>query len=112
MDLPNLETVGISDPFFKVWGYDLFGAETLLYTSEVVPNKVEFVKWKPAIFAVSKSTIFNKFKFVIYDKEMFQNDRVLAGPVDISMKRLMKRKKAISLGVGAACLNVNGFERL
>ena len=60
VDLPNLETVGISDPFYEVWGYDLLGADTLLYTSEVVPNEVEFVKWKPAVFAVSKSTIFNK----------------------------------------------------
>ena len=112
VDLPNLETVGISDPFYEVWGYDLLGVDTLLYTSEVVPNKVEFVKWKPAVFAVSKSTIFNKFKIVIYDKEMFQKDRVLAGPIDVSMNKLLKRKKSICLGVGKAFLNVNGFERL
>ena len=75
-------------------------------------GKISFRRFKFAIFAVSKSTIFKKFKLVIYDKKMFQNDRVLAEPVDISMKRLMKRKKAISLEVGAACLNVNGFEKL
>lgn len=110
-DLPNLETFGMSDPYFKVYGYSLTGEHQLLYTSEVVAGTVEFVKWKEAIFGISKSTIFSKFKVIVFDKEFMGTDRILAGPVDISIKDLEKRT-SVSLGVGKAKIQVNKFEKI
>ena len=77
MDLPNLEMLGTSDPFFQIFGFDLKGNCQLLYTSEVISGTVDYVRWKEAIFGLSKSTIFSKFRVSILDKEMIGEDRAL-----------------------------------
>ena len=81
-DLPNLEKMGKSDPYFKIYGYR-GEKEEILYTSEVVGSCVDFVEWKPAIFGVPKSLKSGVFKVYIFDKEMFGKDQLIAGPVDI-----------------------------
>lgn len=111
-DLPNLEFLGQSDPYYQIYGYSLNRDEDcqLLYTSEVIANNVEFVKWKEAVFAISKKTIFSKFRIVILDKEVMQADRVLAGPIDLTIKDLEKNR-LIDLGAGTK-LRINKFERI
>ena len=110
-DLPNLEMVGQSDPYYELYGYTLTGECQLMYTSEVIQGNIEFVKWKEAIFAISKSTIFSKFRIVIYDKEVVGKDRLLVDPIEVTIKQLEERKM-IDLGSGKAKLKINKFEKL
>lgn len=87
-DLPNLEKMGKSDPYFKIYGYNgerRGEQEELLYTSEVVSSRVDFVEWKPAFFGIPKSHRAGIFKVFIFDKEMFGKDQLIAGPVDVHL---------------------------
>ena len=63
--LPNWRTI-------KIYGYDVYSNLELLYTSECANTEglIEFTRWDPALFAVSKTTIFNKFRVEIYDKSI------------------------------------------
>lgn len=112
-DLPNLEAVGTSDPYFKLYGYTAMneedGSQGLehLYTSEVVSSCVDFVRWKPGYFGVPNSIMFEKFRIYIYDKEMFGRDRLIVGPVDIQ-----PMQSTTYLGVDNAYVRVNKFEKM
>ena len=108
-DLQNLDRIGQSDPYFKIYGYNTIGNDCteLLYTSEVVRSCVHFVEWKPAIFGVPKGWNFKKFKIFIFDKEVIGKDLLLAGPVDIPTK-----ESSTYLEIENSFIHVNKFEKL
>ena len=96
----------------SLYGYsevDEDGSQALehLYTSEVVPSCVDFVRWKPGYFGMPTNLLDDRFRIYIYDKEVFGRDRLIVGPVDIEPVQ-----STTYLGVGNAYLRVNKFEKM
>lgn len=117
--LPNWRTPGSTCPYFKIYGYDVYSNLELLYTSECANTEglIEFTRWDPALFAVSKSTIFNKFRVEIYDKSIFgmfsDSDKILAGPIELTLKNMLSGAEIDVVGKGNKTkVFVNSFETM
>ena len=96
--LPGWNKSSSIRPYFKLFGYNVSEKAQLLYTSEVstVKDTAEYTCWDAALFAISKSTVLNKFRVEIFDKQVSlmskwvaKADSVLAGPVDLTMQSMV-----------------------
>ena len=57
--------------YYQIHGFNFFGDEVLLYTSESLAStgsQTGSVKWKPAVFAFSRDIVFNRLKISVFNR--------------------------------------------
>lgn len=92
-NVPNKETFGLSDPYFTLTFKD-----ELLYSSEVIDNKIDTLEWKEAAFDLPRQAFMQYLTFRVLDRDTIGKTTSLSSSTSVTRSDSMNMRSASTPG--------------